>query len=71
MKNDSPIANIQVELVENSSASESAGGGEKVERGEVRRGYLKGDEFDSRDKLETLDRGGISLKRATEKCWKR
>ena len=68
LKNDSPIAKIQDELVENSSVSESAGGGEKGERGEVRRGHLKGDQFDSRDKLETLDRGGISLKRATEKC---
>ena len=38
------------------------------ERGKVGRGHLKGDQFDSRDKSVELDKGGISLKRATEKC---
>ena len=35
LKNTSPIANIQDDLVENSSVSESGGGGEKGEREEV------------------------------------
>ena len=34
LKNTSPIANIQDDLVENSSVSESGGGGEKGEREE-------------------------------------
>ena len=71
LKNTSPIAKIQNELVvNNSSVNESGGGGEKGvgEKGKVRRGHLTGDQFDSRDKSVELDRGGISLKRATEEC---